>query len=257
MIDLGDTAEWRWKPDRNQPRAQNLERVIGAATEVSRRVEKIRRKGRFALVLGGDCTIELGTVLGHVGLGARFGLVYFDMHADMNVPSSVPGGALDWMGVAHMLGCPGAIEALMQLAPNPPLLQPEQLVILGHRQDQATAFERDEIRRLGVATVDIDAVARDPPGAAVTALSAIDRDVDAVLVHFDVDVIDFTDAPLSENTGRNIGLTQKAALAALGALMRHPRATSLTVTELNPDHGDPDGSTVNEFVNGLAAALAE
>jgi arginase len=254
VIDLGDSAEWRWQPDRARPRAQNLERVIEAAQELARRVEKIRRQSRFALVLGGDCTLELGTVLGHIGSGSRFGLVYFDMHADMNVPTSVPGGALDWMGVAHMLGCPGALEALTHLAPNAPLLRPEQLVILGHRADQATAFERDEIRRLAVATVDMEAVSRDPPAAAATALSVVDRDVDAILVHFDVDVIDFTDAPLSENPGRNIGLT---TLAALGSLMRHPRVTSLTVTELNPDHGEPDGSTVSEFVSGLAAALAD
>jgi arginase len=255
VIDLGDTAEWRWKPDRDRPRAQNLERVIGAAKEVSRHVERIRRKDRFALVLGGDCTIEIGTVLGHLDCASRIGLVYLDMHADMNVPTSVPGGALDWMGVAHMLGCPGAIEPLARLAPSFPVLRPEQVVILGHRPDQATAFEREEIRRLRVATVDIDDVARDPAAAAEKALAVVDREADALLVHFDVDVIDFTDAPLSENTGRNIGLSQQVALAALGVLMRHPRVTSLTVTELNPDHADPDGSTVSAFVDGLAAAL--
>ena len=32
------------------------------------------------------------------------------------------------------------------------------------------------------------------------------RGCDRILVHFDVDVIDFTDVPLSENWGRNEGL---------------------------------------------------
>ena len=41
-----------------------------------------------------------------------------------------------------------------------------------------------------------------------------------MLVHFDVDVIDFTDTPLSENPGRNEGLAYDDAIATLGALLR-------------------------------------
>ena len=61
------------------------------------------------------------------------------------------------------------------------------------------------------------------------------------LVHFDVDVIDFSDVPLSENTGRGIGVGFDAALAALGVLVAHEALLGLTVTELNPHHGAPDG----------------
>ncbi len=46
----------------------------------------------------------IGTVAGHIASSDGVGLVYFDLHADLNIPSSVPPGALDWMGLAHMLG---------------------------------------------------------------------------------------------------------------------------------------------------------
>jgi arginase len=75
-------------------------------------------------------------------------------------------------------------------------------------------------------------------------------------VHFDVDVIDFTDAPLSENTGRNQGLPFAAAFAALGVLLRSDRVAALTITELNPDHGAADGATVARFVAALVESLA-
>ena len=75
-------------------------------------------------------------------------------------------------------------------------------------------------------------------------------------MHFDVDCIDFTDAPLSENTGRNIGLAQDAAFAALAAVLLDSRVSALTITELNPDHGADDGSTLAAFVDRLVAALA-
>ena len=61
-------------------------------------------------------------------------------------------------------------------------------------------------------------------------------------MHFDVDVVDFVDLPLSENTGHNIGLPFDAACAALEVLVADPRFAGLTVTEHNPAHGAEDGS---------------
>ena len=60
-------------------------------------------QGSAILVLGGDCTIELGTVAQAFGETPDAGLVYIDYDTDMNTPSSVDDGALDWMGVAHLL----------------------------------------------------------------------------------------------------------------------------------------------------------
>jgi arginase len=251
VSDDGDISAWRWSPDRLHPMAQNLEKVLSAIHEVAAKVESARRQQRFSLVLGGDCTVELGTVLGFLNVGARVGLLYFDMHADMNVPSSVSTGALDWMGVAHLLGCAGAEPELAAVA----RLTPEQVVVLGHRVDQARAFEMDQIARLGVRTVPIEDVATSPAQAAKRALSLFDDRVDTLAVHFDVDVIDFTDAPLSEHTGRNIGLTQGVAFSALTEMLADPRVYSLTITELNPDHGELDGSTIRKFTDALCQSF--
>ena len=46
---------------------------------------------------------------------------------------------------------------------------------------------------------------------------------DRILIHFDVDVIDFTDTPLSENWGRNDGLAFDVAMRALETLAASPR----------------------------------
>ena len=255
VSDLGDTRAFRWQPDRTQPRAQNAERVRATIDEVSTRVLASRAAGRLALVLGGDCTIELGTVAGIGRDGVRVGLVYFDMHADMNTPDGAPPGALDWMGVAHMLDLPGSLPMLSRAGGSGPMLQPEQVLILGHRDDQATEFERRDLRRLGVKTIPIAEVGAAPGDSARAALDYFQDSADLILVHFDVDVIDFTDAPLSENTGRNIGLTQQAAFEVLEVLLSHPCIAALTVTELNPNHGAEDGSTVKDFTNCLAGAF--
>ena len=62
--------------------------------------------------------------------------------------------------------------------------------------------------------------------------------------------------PLAENTRRNVGLRFEQLVRALGPLLRAPNWTALTVTELNPDHGEGDGSTLRTFATALADAIA-
>ena len=254
--DLGDSPAWRWRPDPDNPRAQNRDAVAAIAAETAARVEQALDAGEPLLVLGGDCTVELGTVAGHVARGERVGLVYFDVHPDLNTPQSVHAGAFDWMGVAHMLGVEGADPLVSGVGPRSPLLDDEQVLLFGWGADQATQFEREQIEARGFAHVTLGEVARDPRGAAAGALDDFAGRFDCLLVHFDVDTIDFTDAPLSENTGRNEGLALDAAMEALGVLLASERVSALTVTELNPLHGAEDGATLERFVRALVSALA-
>jgi arginase len=75
-------------------------------------------------------------------------------------------------------------------------------------------------------------------------------------VHFDVDVVDFTDTPLSENWGRNEGIAYEAAAEALQALLRSPRLAGLTITELNPDHVEAGSGSLERLARDVAAALS-
>jgi arginase len=93
--DHGEREVWRWRPDRANPRAQNIDKVIEIVKDTARRVGECSAAGEATLVLGGDCTVGIGSVAGHVSVGERVGLVYFDTHADLNIPPSVPEGALD------------------------------------------------------------------------------------------------------------------------------------------------------------------
>jgi arginase len=79
---------------------------------------------------------------------------------------------------------------------------------------------------------------------------------DRLLLHFDVDTVDFTDLPPSENTGRNEGLPFDAAMWALAVLLGSERLAAVTITEFNPDHGEEDGSTAEALADGLARALS-
>lgn len=254
--DLGDSALVRWRPDRSNPRAQNADAVVAVAAETRRRVADVVRGGAFALVLGGDCTVGVGALAGVLDARPSVGLVYFDLHADMNTPVSVVDGALDWMGLAHALGLDGTIAGLRDVGPRSPMIGPGRVVLFGHGEAHATAWERAEIARLGIRRVPDEEVREDPEAAADRALGLLGPGVEAVAVHLDVDVVDFTDAPLSENTGRNTGLALATALAALSRLLRDRRVASLSVSELNPDHAAADPGCLERFAAGLAAAVA-
>jgi arginase len=244
--DFGDIPLRRWRPDREHRRAQNAAGVAEAAREVAERVEAAYRAGRTPVVLGGDCTVGVGTVAGAHAAGERVGVVYFDMHPDLNTPETVVTGTLDWMGVAHMLGL--AKTPLTEVA----TLAPDELLFFARQDDQTKRNEREAIERLGLESVMVEAVAADPRATAAQAAARFDR----YLVHFDVDVIDFTDMPLSENTGHGIGLPFDAACAALEELVAGAGFAGLTVTEHNPAHGAEDGSTTAALADALQRALS-
>jgi arginase len=256
VLDLGDLPEFGWRPDRERPRAQHALRVAEAAGRVRDQVADSLASGCQVLVLGGDCTVGVGTVAGSCRAGGRTGLVYFDMHADLNVPSSVVDGALDWMGMAHMLGVEGCLPELATIAsPHVPMLDPSQVVVLGHERSQATDWELSVIAERSVAVVDAEALRADPAAAAQHALAVL-ADATRVIVHLDVDVVDFVDAPLSENTGRNVGVPLTAVAAALPVLMDDRRTAALTLTELNPVHAASDPGCLGRLVDALVDSIA-
>jgi arginase len=256
VIDHGDIPGWRWRPDPARPYAQNLEAVVEGARAVEASVRAARSADEFVLVLGGDCTVELGTVAGHLPQDGRIGLIYFDVHPDLNVPSSERDGALDWMGLAHMLGEELAADELTGFGPRRPLLDNDQVVLFAQDRDQTRPWELQVIERRSLQSIPLEEVAAYPEVAAERALALGTDRWEHILVHLDVDTIDFTDAPLSENTGRNVGLPLETAFRALGGLLQDPRVSALTITELNPDHGESDGSTLKRFVDGLVGCVA-
>jgi arginase len=254
--DHGDREPWRWRPDRENPYAQNLGKVVEILTDTARRVAEATAGGATTLVLGGDCTVGLGSVAGHAQTGDRIGLVYFDAHADLNLPRGGTPGALDWTGLAHMLGERDTADELVGFGPRTPLLEPEQVVLFGWDPEQAQPVERETIERRSIEVVAGDEVSADPGGAAQRALELLGDRTERLLVHFDVDVVDFTDTPLSENPGRNEGLTYDVAIRALEELLRAPALAGLTVTELNPAHTEEEAGSIVRLARDLAHGLA-
>lgn len=80
--DHGDREVWRWRPDRERRRAQNLGTVVEIVAETALRVGEAATPGGVTLVLGGDCTVGIGSVAGHVAAGKRVGLTITELNPD-------------------------------------------------------------------------------------------------------------------------------------------------------------------------------
>ena len=252
--DLGDVSGFRWRADKANPRAMNANAAATVAKATAERVASALAADAAVLVLGGDCTVELGTVAGALRGTQTVGVVYIDLDTDLNTPESTQDGALDWMGVAHMLGVEGTVPELAALGPRVPMLRPEQVLFFAN--DNVKPFERQVIEELGIAEVRLAEVAADPSSAAEAVATGWARQFERLLVHLDLDVLDFVDMPLAENNRRNAGLRFDQLMAALRPLLCAPNWAVLTVCELNPDHGESDGSTLRTFAGALADALA-
>ncbi len=248
----GQVSAFRWRPDPHSPRAANASAVIDRAGQVAELVRSAPVQDTV-VVLGGDCTVGVGTVAGLVHRSERPGLVYVDRHADLNVPESTVDGALDWMGVAHMIDIDGAVDGLAALAGHRPMLTSGQVSFLG--LGPHTDFEAEVLADQSLPAVAVERAASDPLGSARGALSPLAA-CDALAIHFDVDLVDFLDAPLAENTDRGTAPSLEACGEILTELLADARARALTVTEFNPHHGSEDGETTRRLLEILVSALS-
>ncbi len=254
--DHGDLPEQIWRPDRQQPFAQNAGQVTACLQELADRLGPLLAGGDNVLVLGGNCTIALAVIASLRQLNAGTpGLLYVDRHFDLNTPESTSDGALDWMGMAHAFALTGTVGALTDAFGHRPLLQPAQVAFLGTEASVATAWERKQVEWLGLQVTSGTALTADPSGSALAALGVLPSG--PLAVHVDVDVLDFIDAPLAENTDcRNTGPTLDQLGQALLAAAGDPRLRALSIGELNPSRSAGAPDAIPRFIRMLAATLS-
>jgi arginase len=250
--DHGDLPRTRFRPDPGR-HPQNLEAVVGVARSVADQVELVLRGGEVPLVVGGDCTVELGVLSGFLRAGGDPALLYFDGGVDLYTPATNPTGILDSMGVAHMVGEPGVAEELARIGPRFPLMDDERILLFGYEPNppEVEVLEQRSMSRYPAASVRGRA-----EEAASEALTLLEDSTERFVVHFDVDVIDFVDFPVADVPQHNAGLTFEDAMACLTVFAASPGFGGLVVTEFNPDHADEDGELAATFAEALAGALA-
>lgn len=254
VIDKGNVPGYRWKVDQQNKRAMNAAQVANVAKALSQAVSGSLAEKKKVLVVGGDCTVELGVVAGCLDHSENIGLIYIDLDTDLNTPSSVEDGALDWMGIAHMLQLAGTNENLSAIGKKAPMLGAGQIHFFAN--GNMTDFEKETIHTLKIHETNWQDVAKDPVGTANKICQTWAPQFDKILIHLDLDVLDYVDMQLAENYRRNIGLSFDQLMMAVDEFLKLPNWSTITVTEINPHHGEADGSTLKRFASRLAKSLS-
>jgi arginase len=249
--DHGDVASFKWRPDLARPQAMNLEAVRRACEAVARHVAEALVVQEDVLVLGGDCTLEIGTVAGAISAGGRVGLIYIDFDTDLTTPATSD-GALDWTGVAHLLDVPGCEASLASLGTVRPMLKPEQLLYFGVAN--ITPPEAAAIKDYAIAVISREEALADVEAATMRAQQWAAR-FDCMLIHFDADVLSFVDFPIAENVRRCVGLKLEHIAHVLNQLTSLPQWRGLTITEVNPAHAPDEAAAFAKLNAMLADAL--
>ena len=253
VTDRGDLPRTRFRPDSERRHPQNLALVVDVARSVADEVEVTLRAGEVPLVIGGDCTIELGVISGFLHAGEDPTLLYFDGGVDLRTPLDNPTGILDSMGVAHMLGEHGSAEELATMGPRFPLMEDEKITLFGYSHNEV---EVGTLARRSMPRYPVERVRHGPQKVAAEALAYLEETAETFVIHFDVDVIDFVDFPVADVPQINAGLTFREALACLGVFAASSKFAGLVITEFNPDHADEEGEAAATLVREVVDAVA-
>jgi arginase len=254
VVDHGDLPRVRFRPDPEHRNPQNLEAVTEVVRSVADRVEATLLAGEMPLVIGGDCTIELGVLSGFLRAGQDPALLYLAGGVDLRTPVTNPTGILDSMGVAHMVGEPGATEDLARIGPRFPLMEDERIILFGYEPNPP---EIGVLEQHAMPRYPAEVVRERPREAASEAIARVEEDAESFVVHFDVDVIDFVDFPIADVPQHNAGLTFRETVACLEVFASSPHFAGLTITEFNPDHADEEGALAATLASEVALALGQ
>ena len=209
--------------------------------------------GDVPIVLGGDCSILLGTMLALRRRG-RFGLLFVDGHADFYQPEAEPNGEAASMDLALATGRGPDIVA--DLERRRPLVRDEDVVQFARRDaEEAAEAGSQRIEDTDITVIELLDVRRQ--GAQRAAHDAIERltrpDLEGFWVHLDCDALDDAVMPAVDYRLPG-GLSWDELETVLQVAVDSGQAVGLEVTIFNPTL-DRDGSIARKLVDCLARSI--
>jgi arginase len=218
------------KPEQGE--AKFVDEIESVTHEVADEVATAIDAGALPLVIGGDHSVAIGSLRG-AAADADIGAVWFDAHADLNVPSTSPSGNVHGMPLAAALGHRDFEDVEWA---NAPTLQPENVVWVGLRSvdDQEAADVRDSV---GTAFTMSDIDEHGIDEITERAMEIASDGVDGVHVSLDLDWLDPNEAP-GVGTPVRGGVTYREAHRAMEIVAEHDREhdslRSIEAVEVNP-----------------------
>jgi arginase len=255
VADYGDIGTFVYFPDARNPKAQNRSTVVKVCSLVAKKVGRVLGDGFIPMVLGGDCTIAIGSLTGIVDFFPETGLVYLDADADLNTPETTSSGIFDGMVLAHIIG--RGDKELSHLAKRYPILREQEIVLFGLNPTSGYVDppEIEFLKTSPIAQFPVDVIhQKGAESAAREALRALELEVDKIFVHLDVDFIGRADMPAADIPHKS-GLSLNDGARALKVFLQSKGFVGVEITEFNAEK-DREGRLANILTELIASTLA-
>jgi arginase len=250
VFDLGNVhaAESEAVPVGDE-RMRYLSQILDVCGRVAELVSEAVRRGAIPVLLGGDHSVALGSLVGMAAARGPGGVVWVDAHGDLNTPETSPSGNVHGMVLAAALGLAG--DAFSREGWSLPAVEAGKLALVGVRSLddgerellgtlEAKVFTMSEVDRIGIEPCMREALAH-AAGAAFLHVS------------LDMDAVDPDHAP-GVGTPVRGGLSYREAHLAMEVVAESGLADSFDVVEVNPIL-DRENATGKLAVELLASAL--
>ncbi|MFZ2961441.1 MAG: arginase [Candidatus Ozemobacteraceae bacterium] len=210
---------------------KHLAAINRVNAELATLVAKSIEENHLPLVLGGDHSIAVGTILGVQSVRKNVGIIWMDAHGDFNTEKTTISGNLHGMSLAAVTGT-GISEMTAFKSADTAFIHPSKVVLVGVRdlddgeervlmKSGVTTFSMEDIDRLGMKEIMNRSVEIASSGTCGIHLS------------FDMDVLDPNEAP-GVGTPVHGGLTYREAHLAIEMISDSQKICSLEFVELNP-----------------------
>ncbi|MBB4016312.1 arginase [Chelatococcus caeni] len=230
----------------------NARTIAAWSPKLADAVEAVLDAGDFPVVLGGDCTIVLGSMLAFRRRG-RYGLLFIDGNADFFQPEAEPNGEGASMDLALVTGY--GPSYLTDIEGRGPLVRPEDAVAFAYRDHKDQEEYGSQPLPEKLKAIDLPAVRA--MGIEAAAREAVDHltreELDGFFIHLDADCLDDAIMPAVDFRVPG-GLSWDELRATLRVALASGKAVGIEITIYNP-RLDEDGSAGRGLADVLAAAL--
>lgn len=253
-VDAGEIVPPRYSPHRDPATGiRNVYEIADYSRTLALAIGQQLDADRFPLVIGGDCSILLGSLLA-VHRRGRYGLVFIDGHEDLQTPAVSRTGGAAGMDLALAVGIGPAV--LSALGGDAPLVSAADVSLVGPRDDPAW-YSGDEVGRardaMGMLLLgDVREMGVAAAGASVAQRIA-QPGLRGAWIHLDVDVLDDAVMPAVDSRQPG-GLSYDDLEALLRPILDTGRVAGMQVTIYDPDL-DPDGTAGRALVDFLVRLL--
>ena len=250
---------------------RNGEAIQAYAQQIAEVVTKVINDKQIPIVLGGDCSILIGAMLGLRRLGhyevsfadgegdffyqpGRYGLFFIDGHSDFYPPEVDPAGEVASMELAFITG--RGPDVLANIDDLKPLVRDEDVVVFGYR-DQAQQDEEgsQDIRQTAIHAYPLERIRQTRFSEAVQQALAHLEALEGFWIHLDADVLDDTIMPAVDYRMPD-GLQYEDMATLLHHLFATGRVVGMTITIFNPTL-DTYGDIAQRFVDHLVRGLTD